>query len=112
VLASEDARSEFTGQRLMTDEEAGAAGARAAGVVVGDSPEHVSYDTLNRAFRLVMDGAQLIGMHRNRWWVTPDGLRLDSGAIVAGLRSEERRVGKGGGRRGWVGRAGGTEARL
>jgi HAD superfamily hydrolase (TIGR01458 family) len=85
VLASPDARSEFTGQRLLTNEEASAPDASAAAVVVGDSPDDVTYDTLNRAFRLIQRGAALIGMHRNRWWVTPDGPRLDSGAFVAGL---------------------------
>jgi HAD superfamily hydrolase (TIGR01458 family) len=85
VLASEDARSEFAGQRLLTHEEAGRRGATAAAVVVGDSPEDATYDNLNRAFRLVLDGAVLVGMHRNAWWLTPDGPTLDSGAFVTGL---------------------------
>jgi ribonucleotide monophosphatase NagD (HAD superfamily) len=45
----------------------------------------VTYDNLNRAFRLVRGGARLVGMHRNPWWLTPDGPTLDSGAFVAGL---------------------------
>lgn len=85
VLASEDAKREFDGQRLLTDEEAGAADARVAAVVVGDSPESATWDNLNRAFRLIRNGAELIGMHKNRWWITPDGPTLDSGAFVAGL---------------------------
>lgn len=85
VLASEDARREFTGQRLLTHEEAGAPGARATAVIVGDSPEEATWVNLNRAFRLIRNGAQLIGMHKNRWWLTPDGPTLDSGAFVAGL---------------------------
>jgi HAD superfamily hydrolase (TIGR01458 family) len=85
VLASEDARTEFAGQRLLSHEEAGRRGATAAAVLIGDSPEDATYDNLNRAFRLVLDGAALIGMHRNGWWLTPDGPTLDSGAFVAGL---------------------------
>ena len=85
VLASEDARTEFAGQRLLTHEEAGRRGATAAAVVIGDSPEDATYDNLNRAFRLILDGAVLIGMHRNAWWLTPDGPTLDSGAFVTGL---------------------------
>ena len=85
VLASEDARSEFSGQRLLTHEEAGTRGATAAAVVIGDSPEDATYDNLNRAFRLILDGAVLVGMHRNAWWLTPDGPTLDSGAFVTGL---------------------------
>lgn len=85
VLASEDARREFAGQRLLTHEEAGRQGARAAAVIVGDSPEEATFENLNRAFRLVRGGARLVGMHRNPWWLTADGPTLDSGAYVAGL---------------------------
>lgn len=85
VLASRDALTEFDGQRLLSDEEAAAPDARAAAVVVGDSPESATWDHLNRAFRLVRNGAALIGMHKNRWWLTPDGPTLDSGAFVTGL---------------------------
>ena len=65
--------------------EAGAPDARAAAVVIGDSPEEVTYDNLNHAFRLIHAGAELIGMHRNRWWLTAGGPTIDSGAIVTGL---------------------------
>jgi HAD superfamily hydrolase (TIGR01458 family) len=85
VLASDDAKSEFAGQRLMNHEEAGARGATAAAVVIGDSPEEASFDNLNRAFRLVRGGARLVGMHRNPWWLTPEGPTLDSGSFVVGL---------------------------
>ncbi len=85
VLASPDARTEFLGQQLLTHDEAGRSGATAAAVVIGDSPEEATYDNLNRAFRLVRGGAVLVGMHRNPWWLTPEGPTLDSGAFVAGL---------------------------
>lgn len=85
VLASDDARTEFEGQRLLSHEEAGRADATAAAVIVGDSPEEATFDNLNRAFRLVKRGARLVGMHRNPWWLTEDGPTLDSGAYVAGL---------------------------
>jgi HAD superfamily hydrolase (TIGR01458 family) len=85
VLSSADAKSEFDGQHLLTPEEAAAPGARAAAVIVGDSPDELSYVNLNLAFRLVRGGARLIGMHRNPWWLTPDGPTLDSGAYVTGL---------------------------
>jgi HAD superfamily hydrolase (TIGR01458 family) len=85
VLASEDARTEFAGQRLLSHAEARAPGASAAAVIVGDSPEEATYENLNVAFRLVRAGARLVGMHRNPWWLTPDGPTLDSGAFVVGL---------------------------
>jgi HAD superfamily hydrolase (TIGR01458 family) len=85
VLASADALTEFAGQRVLTDEEASLPDARAAAVVIGYAPESTDWETLNRAFRLVRNGAELIGMHKSRWWITPDGPTIDSGAIVAGL---------------------------
>jgi HAD superfamily hydrolase (TIGR01458 family) len=85
VLASDDAKREFAGQRLLTHEEAAANGASVAAVVIGDSPEEATFDNLNRAFRLVRAGATLVGMHRNPWWLTPEGPTLDSGSFVVGL---------------------------
>jgi HAD superfamily hydrolase (TIGR01458 family) len=98
VLSSDDARTEFAGQHLLSDDEASAPDARAAAVVVGDSPEAATWDNLNRAFRLIRNGAELIGMHKNRWWITPEGPTIDSGAYVAGLEfatgAKARIVGK------------------
>ncbi len=85
VIASAEARTEFDGQWLLSNDEAAQPGARAAAVIVGDSPEELTHANLNLAFRLVRNGARLIGMHRNPWWLTPDGPTLDSGAYVTGL---------------------------
>lgn len=85
VIASDEAKSEFRGQHLLTTSEAGAPDGRVAAVVIGDSPEEVTYDNLNHAFRLIHAGAELIGMHRNRWWLTAGGPTIDSGALVTGL---------------------------
>ncbi len=92
VMASTDALTEFAGQHLLSGEEADRPGARAAAVVIGDAPEAITYDNLNRAFRLVRNGAELIGMHRNPWWLTPDGPTLDSGAMVTGLEFATERA--------------------
>ena len=40
---------------------------------------------LNGAFRLVMDGAELIALQKNRYWQRADGLSLDVGPFVAAL---------------------------
>ena len=85
VLASDDAKLEFGGQHLLTHDEAGKPGATVAAVLIGDSPEEATFDNLNRAFRLILRGATLIGMHRNPWWLTPEGPTLDSGSFVVGL---------------------------
>ena len=44
-----------------------------------------SYLNLNRAFHELEAGAALYCLHKNRWWQTGDGPRLDAGAFVAGL---------------------------
>jgi HAD superfamily hydrolase (TIGR01458 family) len=44
-----------------------------------------SYLNLNRAFHELDAGADLYCLHKNRWWQTVDGARLDAGAFVAGL---------------------------
>jgi HAD superfamily hydrolase (TIGR01458 family) len=52
----------------------------------GDETGRVfSYLNLNRAFLELQAGAELLCLHRNRWWQTADGPRLDAGAFVAGL---------------------------
>jgi HAD superfamily hydrolase (TIGR01458 family) len=54
-------------------------------VLVGDIGERWSYALLNDIFGMLMRGAQLVCMHRNRYWETEQGLRMDIGAFVAGL---------------------------
>ena len=44
-----------------------------------------SYLNLNRAFHELEAGAGLYCLHKNRWWQTAEGARLDAGAFVAGL---------------------------
>ncbi|MBA2475159.1 MAG: HAD hydrolase-like protein [Actinobacteria bacterium] len=44
-----------------------------------------SYMNLARAFAELDAGAELVCLHKNRWWQTARGPLLDSGAFVAGL---------------------------
>ena len=54
-------------------------------VIVGDLGENFAYPILNRAFRELLDGAELVALQKNRYWRTPDGLSLDVGPFVAAL---------------------------
>jgi HAD superfamily hydrolase (TIGR01458 family) len=54
-------------------------------VVIGDAGPGFTYEALNRAFRLLMEGAPLIALAKNRYFMTVDGLTLDAGAFVAAL---------------------------
>jgi HAD superfamily hydrolase (TIGR01458 family) len=66
-------------------------GDSADAVLVGGADETLepnqvfSYMNLNRAFSELQAGAELYCLHKNRWWQTSDGPRLDAGAFVAGL---------------------------
>jgi len=51
----------------------------------GETGEAFAWERLDRAFGELERGARLVCLHRNRWWMTADGPRLDSGAVVAGL---------------------------
>ncbi|XP_069483034.1 haloacid dehalogenase-like hydrolase domain-containing protein 2 isoform X1 [Ambystoma mexicanum] len=54
-------------------------------VVIGLAPEHFNYETLNKAFRLLLDGAPLIAIHKARYYKKKDGLYLGPGPFVTGL---------------------------
>ncbi|HEX5125107.1 MAG TPA: TIGR01458 family HAD-type hydrolase, partial [Rhodocyclaceae bacterium] len=54
-------------------------------VVLGDAGNHFTYDALNAAFRLLMEGLPLLVMAKNRYFQEADGLSLDMGAFVAAL---------------------------
>lgn len=54
-------------------------------VVIGDAGPGFTYEALNRAFRLIVAGAPLVALARNRYFLQPDGLTLDAGAFVAAL---------------------------
>jgi HAD superfamily hydrolase (TIGR01458 family) len=66
-------------------------GMNADAVLVGGADETeepgriFSWLNLNRAFLELLAGADLYCLHKNRWWQTAEGPRLDAGAIVAGL---------------------------
>jgi HAD superfamily hydrolase (TIGR01458 family) len=85
VMTSDDARVEFEGLSLLTHDEAAVTGARAAALIVGDAGEEFTPRNIQSAFRLLRGGARFVAMHKNRWWMTPAGVRLDSGAYVAAL---------------------------
>jgi HAD superfamily hydrolase (TIGR01458 family) len=54
-------------------------------VVIGGAEELFTYEAMNHAFRMLMDGADLVAMHTNLYWRTSAGLQLDSGPFVYAL---------------------------
>jgi HAD superfamily hydrolase (TIGR01458 family) len=74
-------REEFDGLDLLPP----GAGRGAASVVIGDMGDEWNAAELNRALRLLLSGARLLTLGLGRYWMAPDGLRLDSGAFTAAL---------------------------
>jgi HAD superfamily hydrolase (TIGR01458 family) len=83
LVMNEDVKEDFA--------ELDEVGEGAQAVVIGDLGADFGYDVLNRAFRRLMDGAELIALQKNRFWMTPDGLSLDVGPFVAALEYAARR---------------------
>ena len=54
-------------------------------VVVGDMGKLFTFKLLNKLFRIIISGAELVAMHKNRYWVATDGLTLDLGAFISTL---------------------------
>jgi HAD superfamily hydrolase (TIGR01458 family) len=54
-------------------------------VVIGGAGVDFTHEQLNEAFRLILDGAAFVAMHRNMYWRTSAGLQLDTGAYVRAL---------------------------
>jgi len=54
-------------------------------VVLGDLGDAFTYERLNRAFRHLLAGAELVTLARNRYWRAADGFMLDVGGFAAAL---------------------------
>jgi HAD superfamily hydrolase (TIGR01458 family) len=55
-------------------------------IVMGDiGGEGYPPETLRTIFEMVMEGAQVLALHKNRFWQKPDGLHLDLGVFVAAI---------------------------
>lgn len=54
-------------------------------IVIGHYSNRWDYDLLNKLFNMIINGAELLALHKGRFWQTEKGLTLDIGAFVAGL---------------------------
>ncbi len=69
----------------------GAGGEKVDAVILGDVGKRFDSELLNHAFRLIMDGAELVALQHNRYWRRADGLALDVGAYASALEYATRR---------------------
>ncbi|MGZ3643763.1 MAG: TIGR01458 family HAD-type hydrolase [Ktedonobacteraceae bacterium] len=77
LLTKGDTARDFAGIHLVDSQ--------ADVVVIGGAEELLTYENMNKAFRMLMNGAILIATHINLYWRTNDGLQLDSGPFVHAL---------------------------
>jgi len=54
-------------------------------VVIGDAGNNFNYERINLAFRLILDGAGIIALEKDRYWMGSDGLMLSAGPFVCGM---------------------------
>jgi HAD superfamily hydrolase (TIGR01458 family) len=54
-------------------------------VILGDIGDRWDLNLINKVFNVIYGGAQLIALHKNRFWQTNDGLKADIGFFVTGL---------------------------
>ncbi|HQR50752.1 MAG TPA: TIGR01458 family HAD-type hydrolase [Methylophilaceae bacterium] len=76
-LMADNVKQDFTDFR-QSDTEANY-------IVVGDIGTTWSYTLLNEVFHCLMNGAQLIAIHKNRFWQTETGLQMDIGGFIEAL---------------------------
>jgi HAD superfamily hydrolase (TIGR01458 family) len=77
LLLRDSLREDFDGIAFVDDAP--------QAVVLGDLGDEMTFARLNRAFRHVIGGAELVTLARNRYWRAADGLTLDVGAFAAAL---------------------------
>ena len=77
LIMNEEVKADFEGLEEVESEP--------DAVIMGDLGEAFGFPILNRAFRMVMDGAELIALQKNRFWLTGEGLSLDAGPFVAAI---------------------------
>lgn len=77
LLLADDVKQDFM-QFRQSDTEA-------EYIVVGDIGNAWNYDLMNEVFNCLMRGASLIAIHKNRFWQTEQGLKMDIGGFVQAL---------------------------
>jgi len=77
LLLSDDVKQDFMEFRQSD--------ADAEYIIVGDIGDAWSYRLMNEIFNCLMNGAQLIAIHKNRFWQTDKGLQMDIGGFVEAL---------------------------
>jgi len=79
LLATGDVQRDFENAGISIAEE------DADFVVIGDAGRDFTFERLNKALRLILDGAEILALEMDRYWREADGLVLSTGPFVAAL---------------------------
>jgi HAD superfamily hydrolase (TIGR01458 family) len=79
LLTTMDLHSEFKAAGLVHQDNG------ADWVIIGDAGDNFNYESMNKAFRLVLQGAGIIALETDRYWMGSDGLMLSAGPFVRGI---------------------------
>lgn len=77
VMLLPDAQTEFEGFDLASNSP--------DFVIMGDLGDSLNFEQLNQAFQHVFNGASLMALQKNRFWLSDRGYTLDAGAFVAAI---------------------------
>ncbi|MCB1173354.1 MAG: TIGR01458 family HAD-type hydrolase [Leptospiraceae bacterium] len=76
-VVSEQVRPEFQDWRLDHSQP--------QAIIIGDIGERWNYPIMNHLFAMAVYGAEILALHKGRYWQKDDALHLDIGAFVQGL---------------------------
>jgi len=79
LIAKEDLQEDFLGAGICFSPDL------ADYVVIGDAADGFTFERLNLALRLILDGANILALEMDRYWKEPGGMVLSSGPYVAAL---------------------------
>ncbi|MDD1724670.1 MAG: TIGR01458 family HAD-type hydrolase [Methanospirillum sp.] len=78
LLVTEDLLHDFTDNGISPDPGAST-------IVIGDAADGFTYHAINRAFRSLLSGGELIALEKDRYWKDTDGYSLGAGPFVSAL---------------------------
>ncbi|MHA1799998.1 MAG: TIGR01458 family HAD-type hydrolase, partial [Candidatus Helarchaeota archaeon] len=79
LLSTKDIREDFQKEKIILTEE------KVDYVIIGDAAENFTFNQMNKAFRLIMDGARILALEKDRYYMGDDGLYLSAGPFVTAL---------------------------
>ena len=77
LVPDKDMEEDFSGFQLVTRNP--------DAIILGDMGSKFTFKLMNALFNLLLDGVELVAMHKNRFWRSSNGYTLDIGAFVSAL---------------------------